>query len=93
MIETKVHKSLIHVLIYHIYISFCYLFQSTKIIDFFLWFLKMQMFSYQAIAFVLLEIGKIINYYNSVYHCVPIFYIGVYFLGVLLQKQKRFKNE
>ncbi|KAJ8913222.1 hypothetical protein NQ315_016165 [Exocentrus adspersus] len=55
-------------------------------------FLKMQMFSYQATAFVLLEVRKIYNYYNSVYHCVPILYIGLYFLGKYLLKQKRLKE-
>ncbi|KAG5880750.1 hypothetical protein JTB14_030575 [Gonioctena quinquepunctata] len=55
-------------------------------------FLKMQMFSYQAIAFVLLEVRKIINYYNCVYHCVPIFYVGLYFLGKYLLKRRQYKE-
>ncbi|CAG9812635.1 unnamed protein product [Phaedon cochleariae] len=55
-------------------------------------FLKMQMFSYQSTAFVLLEVRKIISYYNCLYHCVPIFYIGLYFLGKFLLKQKNMKE-
>ncbi|XP_074027578.1 membrane bound O-acyltransferase domain containing farjavit [Leptinotarsa decemlineata] len=56
-------------------------------------FLKMQMFSYQAMAFVLLEVRKIINYYNCVYHCVPIFYVGLYFLGKYLMRQRKCKEQ
>ncbi|XP_028137199.1 lysophospholipid acyltransferase 7 [Diabrotica virgifera virgifera] len=52
-------------------------------------FLKMQMFSYQSISFVLLEIRKIMNYYNCVYHWIPIVYVGIYFLGKHLLKLKR----
>lgn len=55
-------------------------------------FLKMQMFSYQSIAFVLLEIRKILNYYNCVYHCIPILYVGLYFLGKYLLKLKKIKQ-
>ncbi|XP_018561816.1 lysophospholipid acyltransferase 7 [Anoplophora glabripennis] len=56
-------------------------------------FLKMQMFSYQATAFVLLEVWKIYRYYSSVYHCVPILYVGLYFLGRYLLKQKRLRGK
>lgn len=52
-------------------------------------FLKMQVFSYQGTAFVLLEVRKIYSYYSSVYHCVPILYVALYFLGKYLLKQKR----
>ncbi|CAH1098508.1 unnamed protein product [Psylliodes chrysocephalus] len=55
----------------------------------FMLFMKMQMFSYQSISFVLLEINKIIRYYNSVYHCIPILYFGLYFLGNHLLKSNK----
>ncbi|CAH1986299.1 unnamed protein product [Acanthoscelides obtectus] len=56
-------------------------------------FFKMQLFSYQATAFVLLEIRKIIHYYNCVYHCIPILYTAMYFLGKYILKQKKLKQK
>ncbi|KAJ8945057.1 hypothetical protein NQ314_009324 [Rhamnusium bicolor] len=51
-------------------------------------FLKMQMFSYQTVSFILLELGKIFHYYNSVYHCITILYLGLYILGQYLLHRK-----
>lgn len=56
-------------------------------------FLKMQMLSYQGTAFILLEVRKIYRYYSSVYHCIPILYVGLYFLGKHLLKQKRSRQK
>ncbi|KAF7278188.1 hypothetical protein GWI33_008682 [Rhynchophorus ferrugineus] len=52
-------------------------------------FLKMQFFSYAALAFSLLQVNKIIHYYNSVYHWMIFFQIGLYLIGVILIKYKK----
>ncbi|XP_030764555.1 lysophospholipid acyltransferase 7 [Sitophilus oryzae] len=54
-------------------------------------FLKMQFFSYAALAFSLLHVDKIIHYYNSVYHWIILFYIVLYIVGKKLLKNKRNK--
>lgn len=55
-------------------------------------FLKMQFFSYSALAFSLLDVHKIMLYYNSVYHWMIFFTVFMYFLGNYLVKFKRLKN-
>lgn len=60
-----------------------------------IWFLKMQFFSYFAIAFHLLEIHKVIQYYNSIYHAGWILAAILYAVGliVLKMRKKNFKQE
>ncbi|VEN46532.1 unnamed protein product [Callosobruchus maculatus] len=52
-------------------------------------FLKTQLFSYQIMSFVLLVLPKIFHYYNSVYHCVVIFHVILYFVGKRILKKRR----
>ncbi|CAG9863117.1 unnamed protein product [Phyllotreta striolata] len=51
-------------------------------------FLKTQMFSYQIMSMLLLDIHKIMRFYNSIYHSIAIAYVGLYFLGMFLLKIK-----
>ncbi|KAL1498193.1 hypothetical protein ABEB36_009030 [Hypothenemus hampei] len=53
-------------------------------------FLKMQFFSYAALAFSLLDVHKILTYYNSVYHWPVPFYLALFVLGkYIIKKQKQ----
>ncbi|KAH1024971.1 lysophospholipid acyltransferase 7 [Dendroctonus ponderosae] len=56
-------------------------------------FLKMQFFSYAALAFSLLDVGKIMHYYNLVYHWMVPFYVFMFFLGKHLLKLKKTGNK
>ncbi|XP_060522244.1 lysophospholipid acyltransferase 7 [Cylas formicarius] len=53
-----------------------------------LWFLKMQLFSYQIMAFNMLDLQKFMTYYNSVYHCVPVLCFALYSTGIYLLKNR-----
>lgn len=65
------------------------MFQSLKIWEWIIWFLKMQFFSYFAIAFHLLEVHKVIHYYNSIYHVGWIFAAILYAYGLLILKMRK----
>lgn len=52
-------------------------------------FLKMQFFSYAALAFSLLEVSKIMHYYNSVYHWMIFFCAVLYLTGNKLLRIKK----
>ncbi|XP_066246534.1 lysophospholipid acyltransferase 7 [Euwallacea similis] len=56
-------------------------------------FLKMQFFSYSALAFGLLDVHKIMHYYNLVYHWMIFFTIFMYLLGRYLIKLKKSAQE
>ncbi|CAH0563559.1 unnamed protein product [Brassicogethes aeneus] len=61
--------------------------------EWFVWFYKMKVFSYQAIAFHLLEINKIIKYFNSIYHVGLIIHLFWYVVGLQLLKAKKSKEQ
>lgn len=54
---------------------------------------KMNMFSYQAIAFHLLEVNKIFKFYNSIYHAGLILHIILYVIGIQILKIKKRKQK
>lgn len=56
-------------------------------------FLKMQFFSYAVMAFVTLDVSKIMNYYNSVHHWMVFFCIILYFIGKHLVKIKKMRQK
>ncbi|XP_019871648.2 lysophospholipid acyltransferase 7 [Aethina tumida] len=59
-----------------------------------LWLMyKMNMFSYQAIAFHLLEVNKIFKFYNSIYHAGLILHIILYVIGIQILKIKKRKQK
>ncbi|KAK9885176.1 hypothetical protein WA026_010685 [Henosepilachna vigintioctopunctata] len=58
-----------------------------KIYKFAIWFSKMHFFSYQAIAFHLLEVRKVFDYYNSIYHVGLVLGIALYLAGLILNKR------
>lgn len=72
--------------------NLCVNFQPRKAGYLLMVFLKMQFFSYSALAFSLLEVHKIMHYYNSVYHWMIFFTVFMYYLGNYLVKFKRLKN-
>jgi lysophospholipid acyltransferase 7 len=63
-----------------------------KVLEWIHWFFRMHFLSYQAIAFLLLEVNLILHYYNSVYHAGLILGIILYIAGLQLLKIKRSKE-
>jgi lysophospholipid acyltransferase 7 len=63
-----------------------------KVLEWIHWFFRMHFLSYQAIAFLLLEVNLILHYYNSVYHAGLILGIILYIAGLQLLKIKRNKE-
>lgn len=66
--------------------------KQVKIYQFILWFFKMHYFGYQAMALYLLEVNKVMTYYNSVFHMGLLKWIALYVIGLRLLKIKR-RNE
>lgn len=56
-----------------------------------IWFLKMEYFSYFAIAMHLLEARKVVHYYNSVYHFGAIQAVVLYVVGLYVLKNRKNK--
>ncbi|XP_063904142.1 lysophospholipid acyltransferase 7 [Zophobas morio] len=67
--------------------------QFLKIYGWVHWFVRMHFFSYQAIAFLLLEVNVILHYYNSIYHAGLVIGIILYVVGLQLLKTKRIKEK
>jgi lysophospholipid acyltransferase 7 len=67
-------------------------FQYFKVLEWIHWFFRMHFLSYQAIAFLLLEVNLILHYYNSVYHAGLVLGIILYIAGLQLLKIKRNKE-
>jgi lysophospholipid acyltransferase 7 len=63
-----------------------------KVLEWIHWFFRMHFLSYQAIAFLLLEVNLILHYYNSVYHAGLVLGIILYIAGLQLLKIKRSKE-
>jgi lysophospholipid acyltransferase 7 len=63
-----------------------------KVLEWIHWFFRMHFLSYQAIAFLLLEVNLILHYYNSVYHAGLVLGIILYIAGLQLLKIKRNKE-
>lgn len=66
-----------------------FLFQYFKVLEWIHWFFRMHFFSYQGIAFLLLEVNLILKYYNSIYHAGLILWIILYVIGLQLLKAKK----
>ncbi|EFA08021.2 lysophospholipid acyltransferase 7 [Tribolium castaneum] len=60
-----------------------------KVLEWVHWFFRMHFFSYQGIAFLLLEVNLILKYYNSIYHAGLVLWVILYVVGFKLLKDKR----
>jgi hypothetical protein len=69
------------------------LLQEAKAWDFFLWFFKMQAFSYMAIAFLLLRIDLTFKYWSSIYFAGHIFGVILFVVGKFILKSRRMKSK
>jgi uncharacterized membrane protein YqjE len=69
------------------------LLQEAKAWDFFLWFFKMQAFSYMAIVFLLLHVDLTIKYWNSVYFAGHIVAVILFVVGKFILKSRRMRNK
>ncbi|RZC27664.1 lysophospholipid acyltransferase 7 [Asbolus verrucosus] len=65
---------------------------SLRIAEWIHWVFRMHFFSYQAIAFLLLEVNVILHYYNSIGHAGLVFGIILYVIGLQLLKAKKRKE-
>jgi uncharacterized membrane protein YqjE len=69
------------------------LLQEAKAWDFFLWFFKMQAFSYMAIVFLLLRIDLTFKYWSSIYFAGHVVAIILYVIGKVILKCYRRKSK
>ncbi|XP_069695683.1 lysophospholipid acyltransferase 7 [Periplaneta americana] len=64
-----------------------------KFWDFFLWFFKMQAFSYMAIVFLLLRVDLTFKFWGSIYFAGHIAAVVLFVVGKLILKARRKKNK
>lgn len=72
--------------------------QFSKLIEWVHWTFRMHFFSYQGIAFLLLNVNSIITYYNSIYHAgvilgVVLYIIGLQLLGAKKARERKLQNK
>jgi hypothetical protein len=69
------------------------LLQEAKFWDFFLWFFKMQAFSYMAIVFLLLRIDLTFKYWSSIYFAGHVVAIILFVVGKFILRSRRSKSK
>lgn len=69
------------------------LLQEAKAWNFFLWFFKMQAFSYMAIVFLLLRIDLTFKYWSSIYFAGHIVAVILFVVGKFILKSRRMINK